>query len=424
METIPPPEVEPQVVPQRHVGRHYMHVPEYPHALLTLGDFEDYERNINLQELYVNSPSAAHKLAYKLIHHCRLSPIVFEQLRKKYLKSFSKVTWKDVVEYFRPNLAGPFEDHRSIPPYALQRARIPLPIFKDICSQLDASRMTLGRRENLESESAVQLKYNPIPSTLLTLFGGRLVNIPEHKLVGQLGSSGRCEFTISFHSLLVLCFIEYKQGLRHGGVGLHSDIVAQVIAEMDGADTHNQSEEMDGICIQAILTDGVIFEFYTGNFKHWTMHRGVGYVEEGIPYDGDHRIALPESEKAVDYLAKLKVVVEIIFNTFLIAYINGVAAKKARSERHQRVWENQLGRGFLRRNSNSFWDFAEAKALEAHSTLLAANRLRLVDPHEADRQAEFGLEQLNQSVLSIPTPDLDWSFLDNWDQRAEALMRV
>jgi len=33
MDTIPPPEIEPQFVPQRHVGRHYIHVPEYPHAL-------------------------------------------------------------------------------------------------------------------------------------------------------------------------------------------------------------------------------------------------------------------------------------------------------------------------------------------------------------------------------------------------------
>ncbi len=423
MNNIPPAEVDPQVVPQRHIGRHYLHAPGYPRALLTLGDFEDYERSNNLQALCNNDPIAAQKLAYKLIHHCRLSTIVLKQLRQKYLKSFSKVQWRDVVEYFRPNLVGPYDDHRSIPGYRLKRARLPMSVFKDICAQLDASRMTLGDRENLETETAVQLKYNPIPGTLLTLFGGRLTNIPERKLVGQLGNSGRCEFTISFHNLLVLCFVEYKQGLRHGP-DVYSDIVAQVIAEMDGADTHNQSGEMDGICIHAILTDGVTFEFFKANFKHWTMHRGLGYLDEGVPYDGGYRISLPDAERAVDYLAKLKVVVEIIFDTFLTSYVEGIAAQKARSERHQRNWEDQLGRGFLRRKSNSFWEFAESEAVEAQTKLHAAHRYRLINPHEADELAQIGLRHLTQSVLSIPTPGLDWTFLDNWDQRAEALMRV
>lgn len=64
--------------------------------------------------------------------------------------------------------------------------------------------MTLGDRENFQTESAVQLKYNAIPSTVLTLFGGRLTNILEHKLVGQLGSSGPCR--LQFHFTTSLSF--------------------------------------------------------------------------------------------------------------------------------------------------------------------------------------------------------------------------
>jgi hypothetical protein len=267
----------------------------------------------------------------------------------------------------------------------------------------------------------VQLKYNPVPSTLLGLFDGRLTNLPE-RLVGQIGSSGRCEFTIAFHNLLVLCFLEYEQGLPTG-VEAHSDVVAQIIAEMDGADIFNQNGEMDGIRIQAILTDGVIFEFYAGNFKEWTIHRGIGLVE-GIPYEGGYQIMLPRSEKVPDYLAKLKVVVEVVFDSFLTSYIDGICAQKGRSERRRRVRENELGREFMRRESDSFWDFAETAAVDAQERLRAAHRHRVVNPEEADQMAELGLEKLSQSAAHIPTPDLDWCFLDNWNERAEALMRV
>lgn len=321
MESIPPTEVS----PERHVGRHYFHSPQFPRFLGSIQDFESFELNSNLENLYQNDPTAAHKLEFKLIHHSRLSPALFKQLRRKYL--------------------------------------------------------------------------------------------------GQIGSSGRCEFTIAFHNLLVLCFVEYKQGLPTG-VEAHSDVVAQIIAEMDGADTFNQNGEMDGIRIQAILTDGVIFEFYAGNFKYWTIHGGIGLVEEGIPYEGGYQITLPQSEKAPDYLAKLKVVVEVVFDSFLTSYIDGIRAQKGRSERRRRVWENELGRGFMRRKSNSFWDFAETAAVDAHETLRAAHRHRVVNPEEADQMAELGLQKLSQSAAHIPTPDLDWSFLDNWNERAEALMRV
>ena len=142
-----------------------------------------------------------------------------------------------------------------------------------------------------------------------------MTNLPEQLLKGQIGNSGRCEFTVSFHGRLILCFIEFKHTLPTGAAA-HSDVIAQVIAEMDGADTFNQVEEYDGMPIHAILTDGTNFEFYCSNFKHWTVHRGIGRLEEGISFDNQHRISLPASERAPDYLAKFKNVVEIIFDTF------------------------------------------------------------------------------------------------------------
>jgi hypothetical protein len=62
----------------------------------------------------------------------------------------------------------------------------------------------------------------------------------------------------------------------------------------------------------------------------------------------------------------------------------------------------------MRRKSNSFWDFAEMAAVDAHETLRASRR---------HRRAELGLQKLTQSAPRI-------SILDNWNERTEELIRV
>ena len=47
-----------------------------------------------------------------------------------------------------------------------------------------------------------------------------------------------------------------------------------------------------------------------------------------------------------------------------------------------------------------------------------------MDPIQADEMAKNVLELLQESSLAIPNPDLDWSLLDGWEDRAPALMRV
>jgi len=100
---------------------------------------------------------------------------------ENYLKSFSTIEWNDVFPYFRSTLdISSYLDHQSIRPYRLQRSRLPMPFFQYICGQLDISRMTLGRMSMLANEAAKQAYMSPIPSTLLSLFSGRLDNLPEH----------------------------------------------------------------------------------------------------------------------------------------------------------------------------------------------------------------------------------------------------
>ena len=113
---------------------------------------------------------------------------------------------------------------------------------------------------SLENEAAVQLYMNPIAETIISLFCGPLTNIPQHMFHGRIAGNGRCKCTITFHGRLTLLFIELKQSLAHDAHE-HSKIVAQVMAEADGANLFNEEYRFDGIPIRAILTDGIEFEF-------------------------------------------------------------------------------------------------------------------------------------------------------------------
>jgi hypothetical protein len=88
---------------------------------------------------------------------------------------------------------------------------------------------------DLENEAAKQLYMSPIPSTLLSLFSGRLINLPERTLKGWITTSGRCEFLVTLLGMVMFLFIEVKDTLK-GGSTKHSDLVAQVLAEADGAE--------------------------------------------------------------------------------------------------------------------------------------------------------------------------------------------
>ena len=48
---------------------------------------------------------------------------------------------------------------------------------------------------------------------------------------------------------------------------------------------------------------------------------------------------------------------------------------------------------------------------------------RLVDPYEADKVSVAGLDILRQSAMAIPS-EQDWSLLDRWGDREEAILRA
>jgi hypothetical protein len=84
------------------------------------------------------------------------------------------------------------------------------------------------------NKAAVRLYFHPVPNALLNLFYDRMSNLPEQSLKDQIGNSGRCGFTVTFHGRLILCFIELKHIILLMETTTHSDVIAQVIAEMAG----------------------------------------------------------------------------------------------------------------------------------------------------------------------------------------------
>ena len=82
---------------------------------------------------------------------------------------------------------------------------------------------------------------------------------------GRLAKSGTCECSISFQGCIMLVFVEFKNMIDSDS-RLRSDLVAQVIAEADAADLFNQNAGYIGVGINAILTDGRVWEFYNLDF--------------------------------------------------------------------------------------------------------------------------------------------------------------
>ena len=157
---------------------------------------------------------ALQKLVFTILHHTIFGPDVLQFVVEHYLKSFSKTVWGDIFPYFRHSLdTSIYRDHQAIRPYRLRRSRLPVRYFEFICSQLDVSHLTLGRMHTLENEAAKQMYMSPILSSVLSLFSGRLINLPEQTLKGGITASGRCEFSVTLQEMVTV--LRRKKFIQH-----------------------------------------------------------------------------------------------------------------------------------------------------------------------------------------------------------------
>jgi hypothetical protein len=135
-------------------------------------------------------------------------------------------------------------------------------------------------------------------------------------------------------------------------------------------------------------------------------------------------VCLPSSERAPNFRSTLKYVVEVIFDTIIMVYINGVAAQKIYLERRVRMEDSEMGEMYVPHRSISFWDEAYTRATIALAQLRLAHGHRLIDKVGADAMAFYGLNLLTESVMSISLPDTDWSLPDGWEDAADVLLGV
>lgn len=112
---------------------------------------------------------------------------------------------------------------------------------------------------------------------------------------------------------------------------------------MDGADAWNSTRGHDGVMIRAILTDGKDFIFFKVEFRTYVIQRGITTDQAGI-HSFDHtRITIPHDEEDPEFLLKLKVLCEVVFDTFIEAYLSAVNAKQLQSHRHAQIQATDFG---------------------------------------------------------------------------------
>ena len=121
----------------------------------------------------------------------------------------------------------------------------------------------------------------------------------------------------------------------------------------------------------------------------------------------------------------MKVVTEVIFDEFIDSFIVGLQAQLEHSsaELSSQIIPN-IGKGVIRRESTGYWERAHSQAQVAGRMLRESHHTRVMDPYHADEMARQGIECLQQSALSIPHEELDWSLLDNLEEREQAVLRV
>jgi hypothetical protein len=114
-----PAESDPAPTPEEPIGR----------LLIPNAQFPQYIDNDEALQVFITSKLAslrasysttAQRIAFALMYHTRLTPGVLSHLRKKYLPSFSAMTWRDIFPYFYESLdLRVYDDYRSIKPYKL-----------------------------------------------------------------------------------------------------------------------------------------------------------------------------------------------------------------------------------------------------------------------------------------------------------------
>src|SRR5437762_5455614 len=113
-------------LPYQGRGRVVQADTSYPPRIDDINDLDRFiMRKVQELETTLNTKGSAEKIAFLIIHYCKLTPKVMQHLRRKFLPSFSNITWADVYPFFANSLdTRMYSDHRSIQTYQLHHTRI------------------------------------------------------------------------------------------------------------------------------------------------------------------------------------------------------------------------------------------------------------------------------------------------------------
>jgi hypothetical protein len=306
--------------------------------------------------------------------------------------SFSNVKYKDVAPYtwLNPDAGG--SDIQQLDTF---RSRIPIDVFRKICSDINDAILQYGRMAYHDNEEARSRFIASFFSKIVGLFGSAVVNKPEALLDSEFTKRGRIEHHFYALRSVSIVFIEVKKPYVEGKGRL--DIIAQVLAECAACDYTN-SKTQHWVPILAILCDGEKFEFLV-------YDSGAKSV-----YSSEMIIGVVDMKSKPDLLlSSLKETTEYIFDYFLMAYINGLRSFGHNSELVA-AWSKSKRRKYTEK-----WVDALAKAEYAHMLCREAAELARGGMfEEAEDTAARGITTLQESILGMP--DVKLQRIIEWDE--------
>jgi hypothetical protein len=271
---------------------------------------------------------------------------------------------------------------------------------------LDVMLMQYGSPPEHLTEEARSRFFSPVFNHLVKQFNFMLRNNPETMIGSRIGTHGRIEYFKTFGAVAIL-FIEMK--LKVGNDAERLKAIAQVIAECDGCDLTNCSENFS-LPIHCIFSNGRSFEFF--KFERKPNPSCLRGCFDGDPKHLRRGLQVPDfttMETSLPFILQLRCVCETIFDVMLSAYIAGLQAHYTRSEEKG----NKQG---SKRPSLDGWDRALQSAKHALAAFREAEGQRKAgDIGSADATVGEALLALHESTGTVPTIYQSDLIMMHWD---------
>ncbi|KAF8233174.1 hypothetical protein L208DRAFT_1268124, partial [Tricholoma matsutake] len=318
--------------------------------------------------------------------------------------SKAKVTYAETAP-----LVGldPFKSLKDITTFEIRRSRIPTYLFKSIVTDMDMMLMQYGPPPEHLTEEARSRFFSPVFSHLVTQFNFMLRNNPETTIDGRIGTQGRIEYFFQTFGAVAILFIQMK--LKVGNDAERLKAIAQVIAECDGCDLNNSTQNFS-LPIHCIFTDGWAFEFFK-----FERNPNPIFIRGCFPGDPAHLrrgLKVPDftaMKTSLPFILQLRCAWGIIFDVMLSAYIAGLTAYYDRSE------DKGKNQG-SKRPSLHGWDRALQSAKRALAAFREAEDQREGgDLDSADTIVDEALLALQESTGAVPTVYTSDLIMKDWD---------